>query len=98
MRRCDVSILVPALNEEPTLEILAKDIEAVFAQRPDLAFELVFIDDGSTDGSWNTICRLAEEHQFVRGERLRRRLRKGSCPQRRLRAWSARGCPHHDGC
>ena len=74
----DVSILVPVLNEAVTLVTVVEEIETAFNDLPDLAFEVVFIDDGSTDESWKTISELAARHPAVRGVRLRRNLGKAA--------------------
>ena len=54
-----ISIVVPLYNEAPTLEELFLRIKAVF--NPDQPFEVIFIDDGSTDGSAETLAHLREK-------------------------------------
>ena len=46
-----LSIIVPTFNEEESLRQLHSEVDTV-CQTNDLAFEIVFVDDGSTDGSW----------------------------------------------
>lgn len=67
----DVSIIVPVYNGEQTLPELAERLQAVLSDHC-RQFELVLVNDGSPDGSWTTICRLAEEHVWVRGINLAR--------------------------
>lgn len=64
----DISIVVPALNEAESLPLLVAQIAESLGDRP---YEVILIDDGSTDESWATICRLHEESPKVRGVRLR---------------------------
>jgi glycosyltransferase involved in cell wall biosynthesis len=51
----DVSIVIPARDEAPTIAPLVDEIAESMAQRPDLSYEIVFIDDGSRDGTWEQI-------------------------------------------
>lgn len=53
----DVSIVVPLLNEHESLPILADRLHGLGGMA--VHYEVIFIDDGSTDGSWQAIERLA---------------------------------------
>ena len=53
----DLSIVVPLFNEEESLPELMTWIDRVLTGR---AYEVVFVDDGSTDGSWGAVQRLKE--------------------------------------
>lgn len=66
--RPSVSIVVPGLNEAESLPILAAQIKEAL---PDTDYELIFVDDGSTDDSWNVIETLHAADPSVRGVRLR---------------------------
>ena len=68
-----VSIVVPGLNEAESLPLLAAQIDEALGDTP---YELIFVDDGSTDDSWAIICRLHEEDPVVRGVRLRKNFGK----------------------
>lgn len=69
----DVSVVVPAKDEAPTIARLYAEIAAAMALRSDRTFEVVYVDDGSTDATWARIEELAEnEEKHVRGIRLRR--------------------------
>lgn len=73
----DVSVLVPVLNEEGTVTELAVRVAGVLGARGD-SFEIVFIDDGSTDA---TVERIREAHQDdprVKMVRLRRNFGKAA--------------------
>jgi dolichol-phosphate mannosyltransferase len=72
-----VSIVVPLLNEEPTLEQLYRELEAGLASTG-LDWEVVFVDDGSTDGSYRELVRLHAAHLNVRVVRLRRNFGKAA--------------------
>ncbi|MDP0491336.1 MAG: glycosyltransferase family 2 protein [Verrucomicrobiota bacterium JB023] len=67
-----VSFIVPAMNEEATLATLFEGISRQMAQLS-IRHEVLFIDDGSTDGTWAEMTRLATEHpDKVRAFRFRR--------------------------
>jgi len=74
----DVTIIVPVLNERASIQALADEIDMTFAARPDVVHDVVFVDDGSTDGSWDEIAKLCELHEHVRGVRLRRNFGKAA--------------------
>lgn len=67
-----ISIVLPILNEEYHIPLLYNHIAAVCASMHHYDYELIFIDDGSTDGSWPLIERLAEQHAWIKGLRLSR--------------------------
>ena len=67
----DVSVIVPVYNGEQTLPELVERLQVVLSDCC-RQFELVLVNDGSPDGSWTTICRLAKEYAWVRGINLAR--------------------------
>src|SRR6476469_9032196 len=72
-----VSLLIPVLHERDSLTTLHREIaEVATANR--LRLEIVFIDDGSTDGSWALIGQLALDDPRVRGIRFRRNFGKAA--------------------
>ncbi len=83
-----ISILVPVYNEQESLTPLYAEI-AETAKRSGLDVEVVFVDDGSTDGSWNVIAELARRYRCVRGIRFRRNFGKAAALSAGTR--SARG-------
>jgi glycosyltransferase involved in cell wall biosynthesis len=80
-----LSIIVPAFNEQDSLEILHRQIVEVCAALGE-PIEIIFVDDGSTDGSWNTIRDLAGRDPSVSGIRLRRNFGKAAALTAGLRA------------
>lgn len=72
-----LSVVVPVFNEEPSLEIFHQELSEVAAAH---GYELdaIFVDDGSTDGSWQAIQRLAQQDPRVRGIRFRRNFGKAA--------------------
>lgn len=72
-----LSIVVPVLNEEESLAKLHDELsEVADAQR--YAIEVIFVDDGSSDRSWEAIGELAQSDPRVRGIRFRRNFGKAA--------------------
>jgi glycosyltransferase involved in cell wall biosynthesis len=74
-----ISIVVPLLNEVDSLRELHERIVAHVPK--EFTYEIWFIDDGSTDGSWDVISRLAESDTNVHGLQLRRNYGKSAALQ-----------------
>jgi dolichol-phosphate mannosyltransferase len=72
-----LSIVIPVWNEQQSLEPLYEEIEEVAAANG-LEIEVIFVDDGSTDGSWEAISRIAAGDPRVRGLRFRRNFGKAA--------------------
>lgn len=68
-----VSVVVPGLNEAESLPHLASQIKEALGET---SYELIFVDDGSTDESWEVIRQLHETDPAVRGIRLRKNFGK----------------------
>lgn len=73
----DVSIVVPLLNEAESLPELSSWIVKVVSQH-NLSYEILFIDDGSTDNSWQVITELAASNPNIKGLRFRRNYGKSA--------------------
>jgi glycosyltransferase involved in cell wall biosynthesis len=76
-RRRLVSVVVPLLNEGATLTALHAETSAAL-NAADFDWELVFVDDGSTDGSYRELIRLHAAYTNVRVVRLRRNFGKAA--------------------
>ena len=61
-----ISVVIPLLNEEESLNELHDWIANVM-QSNHFSYEIIFIDDGSTDGSWETIKILSQKNNAVKG-------------------------------
>jgi glycosyltransferase involved in cell wall biosynthesis len=66
-----LSVVIPAYNSELTLERVVDGVRATLHRRQ-LSVEFILVDDGSRDGTWTVIDRLARGNPDVRGVRLRR--------------------------
>ncbi len=62
----DISVVIPLLNEEESL-IELHDWIADIMQSNLYSYEIIFIDDGSSDTSWEIIEQLSQKNQFVKG-------------------------------
>lgn len=65
----DISVVIPLLNEEESLKELHNWIVSVM-QSNQFSYEILFIDDGSTDTSWQIISELSEINPMVKGIRF----------------------------
>src|SRR5690606_25559133 len=64
-----ISIVIPLLNEHESLKELHDWIVQVM-QSNHFLYEIIFIDDGSTDGSWDIITELSQQNENVKGIRF----------------------------
>ena len=71
----DISVIIPLYNEEESLPELYAWIEKVM-QDNHFSYEVVFVDDGSTDDSWKVIKSLQEKHPEIKGIKFRRNYGK----------------------
>jgi len=73
----DISIVIPLLNEEESLAELYNWIAKVMTEHG-YSYEVLFIDDGSTDSSWQVIEQLQQQHSSVRAIKFRRNYGKSA--------------------
>ncbi len=73
----DLSIVIPLLNEAASLPELMDWIDRVMHQNK-YSYEVIMIDDGSTDNSWEVIQNLKEKYTTLRGIRFRRNFGKSA--------------------
>ena len=71
----DISVIVPLFNEEESIPELYAWIERVMNSH-NYEFEVIFVNDGSTDNSWNVIEKLSNEDPCVKGIKFRRHYGK----------------------
>jgi glycosyltransferase involved in cell wall biosynthesis len=73
----DISIVVPLFNEEESLPELIAWVERVCTENG-FSHEVIMVDDGSTDSSWQVIEQLSKEYPAVRGIRFQRNYGKSA--------------------
>lgn len=71
----DISVIIPLYNEEESLPELEQWIRRVMDENG-FSYEIIFVNDGSTDGSWDVITRLSKENPAVKGVSFRRNYGK----------------------
>lgn len=71
----DISVVIPLFNEEESLPELYNWIERVMNENG-FSFEVIFINDGSTDNSWKVIENLSNQSDHVKGIKFRRNYGK----------------------
>ncbi|HMO40567.1 MAG TPA: glycosyltransferase family 2 protein [Saprospiraceae bacterium] len=73
----DISVVIPLYNEEESLPELEAWIRRVMEEHR-FRYEIIFVDDGSKDGSWEIIEALSRQHASVRGIKFRRNYGKSA--------------------
>ncbi|MBR5954918.1 MAG: glycosyltransferase family 2 protein [Bacteroidales bacterium] len=73
----DISVIVPLLNEKESLPELTSWIERVMKEHG-WSYEIIMVDDGSRDGSWDTIMELAASNPDIHGISFRRNYGKSA--------------------
>ncbi len=76
-KRLDISVVVPLYNEEESLGELVAWIDRV-AKQNNLTYEVIMVDDGSSDDSWNEVERLKATYPAIRGIRFARNYGKSA--------------------
>lgn len=71
MKKVDLSIVIPVYNEEENLPILYEKLKSVL-DKLGKSYEIIFVNDGSTDKSWEIIKQLSEKDPTVVGVNFRR--------------------------
>ena len=70
-KRMNISVIIPVYNSEQTLAALVSRLQSVLEAEA-AEYELVLVNDGSSDGSWDVICDLSAVHSWLRGINLMR--------------------------
>ncbi len=81
----DISIVIPLFNEEESLPELAEWIEKMCAEHG-YAYEVIMVDDGSTDNSWNVIEQLVAGNSNIKGIKFQRNYGKSAALNEGFRA------------
>ncbi|MES2559584.1 MAG: glycosyltransferase family 2 protein [Bacteroidota bacterium] len=77
MTKPDISVIIPLINEEESLPELVQWIERVMSENA-FTYEIIMMDDGSTDKSWEVIMGLRAKNPLVKGIRFRRNYGKSA--------------------
>jgi|SRR5690554_845643 len=83
--KIEISIVVPLYNEVESLPELHEWIVSVMNENK-FAYEIIFVDDGSKDGSWKVIEDLSQSNPFVRGIKFQRNYGKSAALQKGFEA------------
>ncbi|MFZ4464098.1 MAG: glycosyltransferase family 2 protein [Bacteroidales bacterium] len=81
----DISIVIPLLNEEESLPELTQWIVRVI-EAEGFSYEIIYVDDGSTDHSWSVIESFGKQNPNIRGIRFRRNYGKSAALNEGFRA------------
>ncbi len=73
----NLSVVIPLFNEEESLPELCQWIERVMLAN-NFSYEIILVDDGSTDASWKVIEQLSENNKNIRGIKFRRNYGKSA--------------------
>ncbi|MDD3738580.1 MAG: glycosyltransferase [Lentimicrobiaceae bacterium] len=73
----DISVVVPLYNEEESLPELVEWIDRVMTEN-NFSYEVVMVDDGSNDKSWEVICELSKKFETVKAIKFRRNYGKSA--------------------
>ena len=89
MDKLNISVVVPLYNEAESLPELAAWIDRVMRENG-FSYELILIDDGSSDGSWEEVERLKRQYPAIRGIGFARNYGKSAAPTADSRLRKAR--------
>lgn len=73
-----LSVIIPSFNEEENILNTAQVVASVLWEN-DIRYEILFIDDGSRDATYDRMCAAAQQDENVRGIRLSRNFGKEAC-------------------
>ena len=71
-----ISIVIPLFNEENSIHTLVEQIKTVVEKNNISNYEVLIIDDGSTDKSWEKINDICKTNKFIKGFQLRKNFGK----------------------
>lgn len=73
----DISVVIPAYNEEESIPELTQWIDKVMREH-NFDYEIIYVDDGSSDNTWETILRISKENSKVKGIKFRKNYGKAA--------------------
>ena len=88
-RKTEISIVIPLYNEDESLPELHEWIVSVM-QKQDWSYEIIFVDDGSKDNSWEVVKELKKKDNCVRGIKFQRNYGKSAALQKGFEAVKGR--------
>ena len=91
----DVSVIIPLYNEEESLPELMAWIERVMTKEQ-LSYEVIMIDDGSTDNSWDVIENLRKSNESLKAIKFQRNYGKSAALNEGFRAAQGTVVFHQD--
>ena len=71
MSKLDLTIVIPVFNNQDTIRELVLRIQKT-VQKLNLIFEIILINDGSNDNSWDIISKITNENKIIKGLNLSR--------------------------
>ena len=71
-----ISIVLPLFNEEGNIELIVEKLRTIFEKIPDILFEIIFVDDGSTDHTLEVLMNYSEKSKYISYIRLSRNFGK----------------------
>ncbi len=74
----EISVIVPVMNEEENLPILYRELKRVLEEVAPEEYEMIFVDDGSTDATFEVLARLAEKDAKMTVVQFRRNFGKSA--------------------
>lgn len=72
----EISVVVPVLNELDQIPIFVATVDEIFSENDIASYEFIFVDDGSTDGTWHVLAELADARPNLQAIRLTRNFGK----------------------
>ena len=92
----DISLVIPLKDEEESLPELSEWINRVMKTN-NFSYEIIFVDDGSTDNSWKVIEELRCQNENIKGIKFQRNYGKSAGLNEGFRAAQG-GCSNYNGC
>ena len=92
-----ISVLIPVFNERQNVPLMHEALVGIWKNLPEYAREIIFIDDGSTDETWQKITAVSEKDNTVKGIRFTRNFGKEAAIEAGLKKASGEAVIVMDG-